>query len=231
MQRVLIVEDEPTILAAIERELTKWQYQVAHITDWEKVVEQITQTQYDVILMDITLPQFDGFYLTKQIRQVSQVPIIFISAASLEQNAVKALMLGADDYLVKPFSLDLLVAKIAAVLKRTNQQPAQQQRLTFGVNNVYNPLTCEVTTSQATLRLTPTEGLLLKLLITNRQKIVSKEMMIKALWAGNNFIDQNALTVNVSRLRNKLATIGLKDAIVTVRKRGYQLEVDDENLS
>ena len=223
MRKILIFEDEPTIIEAVSQELRKWQYQVDAISDWEDVLGQVRQFGPDLILMDIGLPVFDGFYWTQKLREFTKVPIIFVSSADLNQNAVRALMIGADDYIVKPFSLELLVAKIQVIFKRLDQTNTNNE-LQFADYH-FNQLTHEVYLGETNVKLTPTEGLILKLLVINQNEIVSKTKLIQALWQGNNFIDENALNVNISRLRNKLGPIGLKDKLVTVRGKGYLLTI------
>ena len=189
MRKIFIIEDEQDIIQAVHDELKKWGYDVTGVSDWDNMIAEVKEADPVLILMDITLPMYDGFYWTQQIRSFSQVPIIFISAADFDQNAVRALMIGADDYLVKPFAMDLL----------TDFQGES-------------------------VRLTPTEGLIMKLLMLNANQTVSKKKLISALWQGNNFIDENALNVNLSRLRGKLSTLEGPLQITTVRGQGYRLE-------
>ncbi|MSE06302.1 response regulator, partial [Lactobacillus salivarius] len=214
MKKVLIFEDEPTIIEAIKQELIKWQYQVDAIIKWEQVLEQVQAFKPDLILMDIFLPAFDGFYWTQKLREFTKIPIIFISSADLNQNAVRALMIGADDYLVKPFTLELLVAKIQALFRRLDQHK-EEYNLNFA-NYQLNQLTNELSKGTIVVKLTPTESLILKLLAINKGEIVTKIKIIQALWQGNNFIDENALNVNISRLRTKLEPLGLKEKLVTI---------------
>ncbi|MSE07809.1 response regulator [Lactobacillus salivarius] len=221
MKKVLIFEDEPTIIEAIKQELIKWQYQVDAIIKWEQVLEQVQAFKPDLILMDIFLPAFDGFYWTQKLREFTKIPIIFISSADLNQNAVRALMIGADDYLVKPFTLELLVAKIQALFRRLDQHK-EEYNLNFA-NYQLNQLTNELSKGTIVVKLTPTESLILKLLAINKGEIVTKIKIIQALWQGNNFIDENALNVNISRLRTKLEPLGLKEKLVTIRGKGYLL--------
>ena len=174
-----------------------------------------------IVLLDISLPFYNGYHWCGEIRKVSSVPIIFISAADFDQNAVRALMIGADDYLVKPFAMDLLTAKVQAVLRRVNA--VQENSLEkFGCE--LNLLTNDLDFQGESVRLTPTEGLIMKLLMLNANQTVSKKKMISALWQGNNFIDENALNVNLSRLRGKLSTLEGPLQITTVRGQGYRLE-------
>ncbi|WHS04913.1 response regulator transcription factor (plasmid) [Ligilactobacillus salivarius] len=221
MKKVLIFEDEPTIIEAIKQELIKWQYQVEAIIKWEQVLEQVQAFKPDLILMDIFLPAFDGFYWTQKLREFTKIPIIFISSADLNQNAVRALMIGADDYLVKPFTLELLVAKIQALFRRLDQHK-EEYNLNFA-NYQLNQLTNELSKGTIVVKLTPTESLILKLLAINKGEIVTKIKIIQALWQGNNFIDENVLNVNISRLRTKLEPLGLKEKLVTIRGKGYLL--------
>lgn len=221
MKKIFMIEDEEDIIRAVHDELRKWGYEVVTAGDWEKVAEEVVEVGPVLVLMDITLPMYDGFYWTQRIREFSQVPVIFISAADMNQNAVRALMIGADDYLVKPFALDLLTAKVQAVLRRADaaQETSMAQ---FGCE--LNVLTNDLHFKGESVRLTPTEGLIMKLLMVNANRTVSKKKLISALWQGNSFIDENALNVNLSRLRTKLTALDGPLHVTTVRGEGYRLE-------
>ena len=221
MRKIFIIEDEQDIIQAVHDELKKWGYDVTGVSDWDNMMAEVKEADPVLILMDITLPMYDGFYWTQQIRSFSQVPIIFISAADFDQNAVRALMIGADDYLVKPFAMDLLTAKVQAVLRRVN---AVQEKSLEKFGCELNLLTNDLDFQGESVRLTPTEGLIMKLLMLNANQTVSKKKLISALWQGNNFIDENVLNVNLSRLRGKLSTLEGPLQITTVRGQGYRLE-------
>ncbi|GHP13990.1 DNA-binding response regulator [Lentilactobacillus fungorum] len=227
MDRIFIVEDDPTITAAMLQEFHKWQYIAQTVTSWDHVIDEIQNFNPDIVLMDITLPTFDGFYWTNQLRQLSKVPIIFISAAEMDPNAVRAIAAGADDYIVKPFSLNVLVSKIQAVIRRTKQAAKPMETLTFEDYQL-TILTNELKHGDVSVKLTPTEGTILKLLFLNAGKLVTKKQLMQTIWQGGLFIEESVLTVNMSRLRDKLAQVNLRNRLVTERGHGYRLVAADE---
>ncbi len=220
MTNVLLIEDDQAIIDAVTNALNKWNYQVSTITNWHDVVGDLQQSKPQIVLMDITLPTFDGFYWTQKIREVSDVSIIFISAAQMDPNAIRAIAIGADDYLVKPFTSNVLIAKIQAVLRRTQQNLTQV--LTFEDYQL-SILKNELRYHDQTVKLTPTKGVILRLLFINANQTVTKQQFLEALWQGGAFIDENTLKVNISRLREKLAVVNLRQQLITERKRGYRL--------
>lgn len=229
MNKIFLIEDDQAIISAIRLGLAKWKYESQAVTDWEQVLLQFETYQPDLVIMDITLPVFDGFYWTTKIREASTVPIIFLSAADLDPNAIRAIAVGADDYVTKPFSINVLISKIQAVLRRVQPDLKNLDLLKFDDYQL-NILTNEVYFKQQVVKLTPNEALILKLLILNIGKLVSKTQIIQSLWQGGSFIDEGILNVNLSRLRKKIKPLRLDQRIVTERKRGYRLlEKDEEN--
>ncbi|CAH1851892.1 response regulator transcription factor [Convivina praedatoris] len=227
MSKVFLVEDDPTIRENIRTALNKWQYEVIIVQDWNQVVSEIMAAQVDLVLMDITLPIFDGFHWTEELRKQSQVPIIFISSADMNPNAVRAIATGADDYVTKPFVLDVLISKVQAILRRVNQyNPTDNSVLDFD-GSTLSTLTNELNYGDATVKLTPTEGYILQLLILNLNQIVSKTKIMRMLWQGGAFIDEDVLNTNISRLRSKMKTVDLPDRIITERGQGYRLVEND----
>lgn len=224
MASIFIVEDNQAIISEIKTELNKWQYQVETVTDWQNVAGEIKESGADLVLFDITLPSFDGFYWIQEVRKQSQVPIIVISAADIDSNVMHAVAAGADDYLMKPFSMTVLIAKVQALLRR-NQQTGDNDQLEWAGNRL-NVLTNELTNDRGTAQLTPTEGAMLAVLIHNCDHTVSKEKLLEWLWQGGKYLNENTLNVNISRLRTKLDTIGLKAALRTERGVGYRLVTD-----
>ena len=227
VSKIFIVEDNPTIVKTVTAELTKWKYTVFTVNDWDHVDQEIAQRKPDLILFDITFPTFDGFYWINAVRQVSQAPIIVISAADIDNNIMHAIAAGADDYIMKPFSTAVLLAKIQALLRR-NQPATVNERLSWDDNQL-NTLTNEVTTPAGTVQLTPTEGAMLGILINHINNTVSKETILEMLWQGGKFLNDNTLSVNVSRLRSKLATVKLKEDLRTERGVGYRLVDHHDN--
>ena len=226
MAKIFIVEDNPQIIQTITGELTKWQHAVVTVNDWQNVTGEIMTAQTDLVLFDITLPSFDGFYWIQDLRKHSQVPIIVISAADIDSNVMHAVAAGADDYLMKPFSMTVLLAKVQALLRR-NRQEGQTTQVDWD-NNRFNYLTNEVQNASGQAQLTPTEGALLQVLLSHRNQTVSKMTLLEWLWQGGKYLNENTLNVNISRLRAKLAPLQLDRAIRTERGIGYRLVTADE---
>lgn len=226
MAKIFIVEDNPQIIQTITGELTKWQHAVVTVNDWQNVTGEIMTAQTDLVLFDITLPSFDGFYWIQDLRKHSQVPIIVISAADIDSNVMHAVAAGADDYLMKPFSMTVLLAKVQALLRR-NRQEGQTTQVDWD-NNRFNSLTNEVQNASGQAQLTPTEGALLQVLLSHRNQTVSKMTLLEWLWQGGKYLNDNTLNVNISRLRAKLAPLQLDRAIRTERGIGYRLVTADE---
>ncbi|MCT6825865.1 response regulator transcription factor [Bombilactobacillus mellifer] len=221
MTKILVIEDNRLLLEEMQTAFQKWNYQMGRIQHWDQVDDEVRRQQPDLVIMDITLPSYDGFYWTQKIREFSDVPLIFVSAAEMDPNAVRAIASGADDYIVKPFASEVLISKIQALLRRTQPQLTTQLRFE---NYQLNVLTNVVTQGAYQVKLTPTEGLILKVFFMHPQQIITKKQLLQQIWQSGEFLDAAVLNVNMSRLRSKVATVGtLKEQLVTVRKRGYQL--------
>lgn len=219
--KILVIEDNRLLLEEMQTAFQKWNYQMGRIQHWDQVDDEVRRQQPDLVIMDITLPSYDGFYWTQKIREFSNVPLIFVSAAEMDPNAVRAIASGADDYIVKPFASEVLISKIQALLRRTQPQLTTQLRFE---NYQLNVLTNVVTQGAHQVKLTPTEGLILKVFFMHPQQIITKKQLLQQIWQSGEFLDAAVLNVNMSRLRSKVATVGtLKEQLVTVRKRGYQL--------
>lgn len=219
--KILVIEDNRLLLEEMQTAFQKWNYQMGRIQHWDQVDDEVRRQQPDLVIMDITLPSYDGFYWTQKIREFSDVPLIFVSAAEMDPNAVRAIASGADDYIVKPFASEVLISKIQALLRRTQPQLTTQLRFE---NYQLNVLTNVVTQGTHQVKLTPTEGLILKVFFMHPQQIITKKQLLQQIWQSGEFLDAAVLNVNMSRLRSKVATVGtLKEQLVTVRKRGYQL--------
>lgn len=219
--KILVIEDNRLLLEEMQTAFQKWNYQMGRIQHWDQVDDEVRRQQPDLVIMDITLPSYDGFYWTQKIREFSNVPLIFVSAAEMDPNAVRAIASGADDYIVKPFASEVLISKIQALLRRTQPQLTTQLRFE---NYQLNVLTNVVEQGDQQVKLTPTEGLILKVFFMHPQQIITKEQLLQQIWQSGEFLDAAVLNVNMSRLRSKVATVGtLKEQLVTVRKRGYQL--------
>ncbi|WP_057895972.1 response regulator transcription factor [Liquorilactobacillus oeni] len=226
MQKIFVIEDDRTIRNEMVQSLKKWNLQADWVQSFQNIDSEIKQQVPDLIVMDITLPFYDGFYWTQKIREFSKVPIMFVSAAEMDPNAIRAISIGADDYLTKPFSIAVFVSKIQAILRRTNQTDHLVEAINFNMYSL-NIITNVLSFQKESVKLTTTESIILKLLFLNPDQVISKKKIIKAIWQNGNFTDENILNVNMSRLRNKLGQIGLADKIVTEYGKGYRL-LDDE---
>ncbi|CNJ87708.1 response regulator transcription factor [Streptococcus agalactiae] len=207
-----------TIVSLLKDHLSA-SYHVSSVSNFRDVKQEIIAFQPDLILMDITLPYFNGFYWTAELRKFLTIPIIFISSSNDEMDMVMALNMGGDDFISKPFSLAVLDAKLTAILRRSQQ--FIQQELTFGGFT----LTREglLSSQDKEVILSPTENKILSILLMHPKQVVSKESLLEKLWENDSFIDQNTLNVNMTRLRKKIVPIGF-DYIHTVRGVGYLLQ-------
>lgn len=223
MYRILIVEDDDTIAKTVREHLIKWDYEVRCIEDFKRVDEEFRQFQPELVLMDILLPFYNGFHWCTQIRKNSNVPIIFVSSANDNMNIVMAMNMGGDDFIEKPFDLNVLTAKIQALLRRTYAFAEQQNQLEHkGVLLNLNDAT--VSYEGEKLDLTKNEFKILQLLMENAGRIVRRDRIMERLWESDEFIDDNTLTVNITRLRKKLENIGVYDYITTKKGIGYLVE-------
>lgn len=223
MYRILIVEDDDTIAKTVREHLIKWDYEVRCIEDLKRVDEEFRQFQPELVLMDILLPFYNGFHWCTQIRKNSNVPIIFVSSANDNMNIVMAMNMGGDDFIEKPFDLNVLTAKIQALLRRTYAFAEQQNQLEHkGVLLNLNDAT--VSYEGEKLDLTKNEFKILQLLMENAGRIVRRDRIMERLWESDEFIDDNTLTVNITRLRKKLENIGVYDYITTKKGIGYLVE-------
>ena len=215
---IFIVEDDPTIVNLLKNHLGQT-YQVVCVSNFRSVTQEVLEVKPSVILMDINLPYFNGFYWTTEIRKQLTAPIIFISSSDDEMDAVMALNMGGDDFISKPFSLTLLDAKISAFLRRSYQfsnNDFQLDQFSLSREGI-------LSNGQEQIALTPTENKILTVLFVHQNQVVSKEELLERLWENESFIDQNTLSVNMTRLRKKVMPIGF-DRIHTVRGVGYLLK-------
>lgn len=218
--KILIVEDENAIAQAEKEHLEKWDFSVHCIKDFKNVLSEAADYQPDLILLDIKLPWYNGFYWCSEIRKSSKVPIIFVSSADDDMNIVTAMDMGGDDFIAKPFSLPVLTAKIHAVLRRVNSSPEQINILEHkGVR--LNLSDATVVYQEQSAELTRNEFKILCLLMEHAGKMVSRDTIMMQLWESESFIDDNTLTVNVARIRKKLKEIGAPDYIITKKGIGY----------
>ena len=220
MYKIMIVEDDEIISNSIAGYLEKWQYSTREVQNFQNVVHEFVEYSPDLVLMDINLPYFDGYYFCEEIRKISKVPIIFISSANDDMNIVMAMNIGADDFIEKPFKLVVLKAKIEALLRRVYNFNSGTNLIVYK-DVIFDMSRDEIKCGEELAELTKNESKILIVLLENREKIVSREEIINALWQSDNFIDENTLSVNVNRLRAKLKSIGVDEFITTKKGKGY----------
>jgi len=228
MFKILLVEDDATLFQEVKDRLAGWSYDVYGIDDFGNVMQQFAVVKPDLVIIDIQLPRFDGFHWCRIIRANSNVPILFLSSRDHPTDIVMSMQLGADDYIQKPFHFDVLVAKVQAILRRVynyGQEPISL-RTWCGATVDYEKNT--VANSAGTIELTKNEFYILKLLIEHKNRIVSREQIIKSLWDDERFVSDNTLTVNVNRLRKRLEEIGLGQYIETKVGQGYMAREEDQ---
>lgn len=225
MFKLLIVEDDVTIAGILKEELEKWNYEAELVTDFTRVTETFRETAPQLVLIDIQLPAFNGYYWCQEIRKISQVPIIFISSRSENMDIVMAIQMGADDYIAKPFDLSVALAKIQALLRRTYDFGAADHFLHFN-EVILKTEESRLYYQEQDIDLTRTELQILKSLFVHKGEFVTRDALMVKLWEDESFIDDNTLAVNVARLRKKLAGIGLPDFISTKKGVGYGLNRD-----
>lgn len=223
--KIMIIEDDTALANEVKQALTKWHYEVDVVTDFKKIMQQFTILKPQLVLIDITLPEYDGFYWCEQIRTVSHVPIIFFSSRSDYMTQIMALKLGGDDFVEKPFQMEFLSSKIEVLLRRTYGYNQEQTTFFAHEDFIFDPLASTLTTNEkAVISLSRTETILLKLLFENRGKFVSRGKFIRELWNDEQFIDENTLSVNMNRLRKKMDLIRANYTFIeTKRGVGYSL--------
>ncbi|MGX5634116.1 response regulator [Bacillus thuringiensis] len=231
MHKIMIVEDDEKISNLLQSYINKYGYQAVTTKDFEHVLEQFKDIQPDLVLLDINLPYFDGFYWCHQMRTVSNCPILFISARHGKMEQVMALEHGADDYIVKPFHYEVVMAKIKSHLRRIYGEyaPKVKERVIQRSGLQLYPEKMELKLKNRTSMLTKNEALLIEILLERCPNIVSREKMLEKIWNDNTYVDDNTLRVNVTRVRKKLEELGIKDALDTVRGAGYRLKINWDN--
>jgi len=223
MHKILVVEDDKGILEGICSLASGWNMEAKGVSDFRNVMAEFAEYNPHLVLLDISLPAFDGYYWCNEIRKQSKVPVIFISSAAENMNIIMAINMGADDFIAKPFDGNVLIAKIQAVLRRTydfqDAVPVIEHKgaiLNMGDNTL--------TYGESKLELSGNEYKILLTLMRNKGVVVSRERLMEVLWETDSFVDENTLTVNVNRLRKKLEAMGLEDFIGTRFGVGYIVE-------
>ena len=223
MHKIMIVEDDAIISASIASMLSNWGCETFCVTDFSRVINDFVEQNPSLILLDISLPFFNGYHWCTEIRKLSKVPIIFISSASDNFNIIMAMNMGGDDFITKPFDLDVLVAKVWAILRRTYDFGASSGLIEHG-GAILNTGNATLTYNDKTIDLTKNDYRILLTLMENKGRVVSRDTLMTKLWETDCYVDENTLTVNVTRLRKKLESYGLKDFIKTKKGIGYIIQ-------
>ena len=223
MYRILIVEDDMGIAQAITKQLNMWDLDARCVEDFRNVLSAFSECNPHLILLDISLPFYNGYHWCSQIRQISQVPIIFISSAADNMNIVMAVNMGGDDFVAKPFDLNVLMAKVQAMLRRSYDF-AGQTNLCEHRGVILNASDVTVVYEGMKVELTKNEFKILQVLMEQKGHVVSRDKLMIKLWESDSYVDDNTLTVNVARLRKKLEETGIVDFITTKKGIGYIIE-------
>ena len=217
-----MVEDDEIIARSIREHLQAWNYDVCCVEDFSNVVAEFVRFDPQLVLMDITLPFFNGYHWCSEIRKISKVPVIFLSSAADNMNIVMAVNMGADDFIPKPFDLEVLTVKIQAMLRRSYDFAGTGSMLEHK-GTILNLNETTLTYREQKIELTKNEFRILEILMENKEKVVSRETLMTKLWESDNYVDENTLSVNVNRLRKKLEALGLEEFILTKKGIGYRL--------
>jgi two-component system response regulator protein BraR/BceR len=220
MYKILIIEDDLVIAGSLKKHLSRWGFAAEFAEDFNNIIEQFIQYDPQLILMDISLPFYNGYHWCSEIRKISKVPIIFISSASDNINIVMAVNMGGDDFIAKPFDLSVVVAKVQALLRRAYSFQGQVNMLEHK-GAILNLGDATLTYQKQKIDLTKNDFKILQLLLENKGNTVCRDTIMKRLWDSDCFIDDNTLTVNITRLRKKLDEAGLTDFITTKKGIGY----------
>ncbi|MBD5482697.1 MAG: response regulator transcription factor [Lachnospiraceae bacterium] len=223
MYRILIVEDDEGIAQGVEKQISGWGFEVRCVVNFRNVLEEFSAFDPQMVLLDIGLPFYNGYHWCSEIRKISNVPIIFLSSASDNMNIVMAMNMGGDDFITKPYDSNVLIAKIQALLRRTydfSAAPAVMRHRGAALNMDDATLSYE----GEKIDLTKNEYRILQALLEKKGKVVSRDSLMQKLWESDEFVDENTLTVNVTRLRKKLSAAGLEDFITTKVGMGYLIQ-------
>ena len=228
MYRIFMIEDDEGILNAVKKRCEKWEMEVSGVANYREILTEFVKKQPHLVIMDIGLPAFDGYHWCREIRRISNVPILFLSSAADNMNQIMAMNMGGDDFIAKPFDYDVLIAKMQALLRRAydfaGHMPVLECRGAF-LHLEKNTLTY----GDAVITLTKNEHRILSLLMENKDSIVSRERLMDALWESDCYVDDNTLSVNVNRLRKKLEANGLSDFIGTKFGVGYYIREEKDD--
>lgn len=219
--KILLVEDDQTLFESLSQTLQQWDFEVAGVADFDDVMSSVEAVQPEIIIMDIKLPKFDGFHWTRKIRQNSNVPIVFLSSKDSPMDQVMSMELGADDFIQKPFNTNVLIAKIQAIYRRVYEFDISEKSILMWQQAKLDLTKDSISQHDTEIYLSKTEMIILSMLVRKQNQIVTRDTLITALWDDEAFVSDNTLTVNVNRLRKKLADIDMNEQIETKVGRGY----------
>lgn len=222
MYKIFLVEDDETIAKMVKNHLEKWDYEVRIAQKFDQIMAEFADYEPQLVLMDIGLPFYNGYHWCTQIRKVSNVPVVFLSSAADNMNIVMAVTMGADDFIANPFDMQVLTVKIQAILRRSYDFAGNSSVLEHK-GAMLNISEAELSYEGESLELTKNELKILQTLFENKASIVTRDTLMTKLWESDTYVDENTLSVNVNRLRKKLASIGLSDFIITKKGIGYKL--------
>ena len=220
-KKIFIIEDDEKIRNELCTFLNRYGYETTYSLDFEHIIDEALREKYHLILLDINLPYFDGYYICREIRKKSSVPIIVVTSRDSEVDELMSMNLGADDFITKPYNTQILLARISSLLRRTYNN--HESEILEYKNLQLNLSKSEVDYNRNKIELSKNESKILYVLLKNKEKIVSRNEIIESLWESDDFIDDNTLTVNINRLRKKLEEIGAVDFLKTKRGQGYIL--------
>lgn len=219
--QILLVEDDNTLFQELKKELEQWDFNVVGVEDFSHVMETFETFNPEIVILDVQLPKYDGFYWCRKMRQQSNVPILFLSSRDNPMDQVMSMELGADDYMQKPFYTNVLIAKLQAIYRRVYEFGVEEKRTLSWQDATVDLSKDSIQKDDKTIFLSKTEMIILEMLINKRNQIVTRDTLITALWDDEAFVSDNTLTVNVNRLRKKLSEIDMDSAIETKVGKGY----------
>ncbi|NMM65834.1 response regulator transcription factor [Clostridium sp. P21] len=223
--KIYIIEDDTSISTLLKEYIDKYGFEVTAAENFENIMKEFNEYSPDLVLLDVNLPKYDGFYWCKKIRQQSKIPIIFISARDSGMDQVMALDSGADDYIIKPFYYDVVIAKIKSHIRRAygDYAPKLEEKIVEVDGLKFYPERLEVEFKDERLIITKREGILLEFLMKKYPKVVSRDFLLEQIWDDIEFVEENTLSVNISRIRKRLQSLGIDKGIETIRGAGYRL--------
>lgn len=219
--KILLIEDDPSIFSMIQERFEQWSLNVVGPKNFQKVMDDFIEEKPHLVLIDIQLPAYDGFHWCREIRHLSKVPILFLSSRDHPMDMVMAMQMGADDFIQKPFHMEVLLAKAQAILRRTYDYVEEKMDVTRFNDAIIDYARSEIMYNGVIASLTKNELFILRILVEQANHIVSRDELMRKLWDDERFVNDNTLSVNVNRLRTKLEDIGLHEVILTKKGLGY----------